>query len=110
MGEAGNCIPVGRVPTRNTNDAWPTLKPNVQEVEKLWKQVEEMSFELARTAVPFDPMADAWIPTSQCVHAAAFCTALIVCYLKMKWPLPDELVEDWRWYESGRWPCGYGVL
>ncbi|HTU18439.1 MAG TPA: WD40 repeat domain-containing protein [Gemmataceae bacterium] len=83
---------------------------DLQEVEKLWKQVEEMTFELARTAVPYDPMADAWIATSQCVHEAAFCAALIACYLKMKWPLPDELVEDWRWYESGHWPCGYGVL
>jgi hypothetical protein len=82
----------------------------LREVEELWEQVRDMTVELARGAVPFDPEADAWVPTSQCVHDAAFCAALIACYLKMGWPSPAELVEDWRWYEAGHWPCGYGVL
>lgn len=61
----------------------------------------------ARPAVPFDPKEDAWRAPTQCVWQAAYTAGLIMCVLASGWPVPDDLVEEWNWYEAGHWPSGF---
>lgn len=58
-------------------------------------------------AVPFDPGGDAWNAPTQCVHAAGYVAALIACVLARGWPVLDDLVEMWNWFEAGHWPSGF---
>jgi hypothetical protein len=62
----------------------------------------------ARAAVPlFDPAQDAWHAPTQCVWDAGYVAALIACVLARGWPIPEDLVEVWNWYEAGHWPSGF---
>jgi hypothetical protein len=61
----------------------------------------------ARTAVPFNPGADAWHAPTQCVHDAGYVAALIGCVLARGWTVPEDLVEMWNWFEAGHWPAGF---
>lgn len=61
----------------------------------------------ARTAVPFDPGQDSWHAPTQCVWQAAYTAGLIMCVLGSGWPVPDDLVEEWNWFQAGYWPAGF---
>jgi len=61
----------------------------------------------ARTAVPFDPVKDAWHAPTQRVWQAAYAAGLIMCVRAGGWPVPEDLVEKWSWYEAGHWPSGF---
>jgi hypothetical protein len=41
------------------------------------------------------------------VWEAGFTAALVACVLACGWPLPDDLVEVWAWFEAGHWPSGF---
>ena len=61
----------------------------------------------ARMAVPFDPGQDSWHAPTQCVRQAAYTAGLIMCILGSGWPVPDDLVEEWNWFQAGHWPAGF---
>lgn len=56
----------------------------------------------AAAAVPlYDPEHDAWHAPTQCAWDAGYVGALIACVLACGWPVPEDLVEVWNWYEAG---------
>jgi hypothetical protein len=55
----------------------------------------------------FDPGQDAWHAPAQCAWDAGYVAALIACVLACGWPVPEDLVEVWNWYEAGHWPSGF---
>lgn len=60
--------------------------------------------------VPFDPYeGDSWHGPSACVWNAAYTAGLMMCVLANGWPVPDDLVEQWNWYEAGNWPTGFAA-
>jgi hypothetical protein len=61
----------------------------------------------ACTAVPYEPNQDAWHAPTQCVWGAAYAAGLIMCVLASGWLVPDDLAEEWNWYEAGHWPAGF---
>jgi hypothetical protein len=61
----------------------------------------------AQTAVPFEPDQDAWHGPTLCVWVAAYVAGLIGCVLASGWPVPDDLVELWNWFEAGHWPASF---
>jgi hypothetical protein len=60
----------------------------------------------ASTAVPL-PRQDTWHAPTQCVWQAAYTAGLVMCVLDSGWPVPDDLVEVWNWFEAGHWPAGF---
>jgi hypothetical protein len=44
-----------------------------------------------------------------CVWVAAYVAGLIGCVLASGWPVPDDLVELWNWFEAGHWPASFAA-
>jgi hypothetical protein len=62
----------------------------------------------AAAAVPlYDPEEDSWYAPTLCVWSAGYVGALIACVLACGWPVPEDLVEMWNWYEAGHWPSSF---
>jgi hypothetical protein len=57
--------------------------------------------------IPCDPDQDAWHGPTQCAWDAGFCAGLIACFIERSLPVPEDLQEQWAWFQSGHWPCGF---
>lgn len=55
----------------------------------------------------FDPEDDTWYAPTACACEAGYVAALIARVLACGWPVPEDLVEVWNWYEAGHWPSGF---
>jgi hypothetical protein len=76
-------------------------------LKALFDRMHEIVMDHAHTAVPFDPEQDCFHAPSQCVWHAAYDAGLIACVLASGWPVPDDLVEEWNWFEAGHWPASF---
>ena len=80
------------------------------DVDARFKAVYQEIVTAARALVPeYDEREDSYHPPTISVHGAAYTGALIACWLDLGWPVPDDLLELWCWYEAGHWPCGYAL-
>jgi hypothetical protein len=78
------------------------------DLQVLFDRVNAGVVSRAGAAVPlFDPAEDAWYAPTQCAWDAGYAAALIACVLACGWPVPEDLVEVWNWYEAGHWPSGF---
>jgi hypothetical protein len=82
--------------------------PAADHLRVLFGRVSTAVVRRAGAAVPlFDLAADAWYAPTQCAWDAGYVAALIACVLACGWPVPEDLVEVWNWYEAGHWPSGF---
>jgi hypothetical protein len=72
----------------------------------LWDCIHSIVLRVASSQVPYDPEEDAWHAPSSAVWMAAWTAGNVGLLLALGKPLPDELKEQWNWYERGHWPCG----
>jgi hypothetical protein len=88
-------------------DALEPLGPK-HEWPALDRRVREIVTARASWNVPFDPNEDPWRhPPTACVGDAAFVSALLMHYLLVQQPIPNELLEHWAWFARGHWPAAY---
>lgn len=66
----------------------------------LFDRGHEAAMSRARTVVPYDPNQDTWHAPTMSVWQAAYAAGLIMCVLASEWPVPDDLVEEWNWFEA----------
>jgi hypothetical protein len=76
-------------------------------LQRLFGRLGAIVRDRARTAVPFYPEADTWHGPTVSVWAAGYVAGLIGCVLASGWPVPDDLVELWNWFEAGHWPSSF---
>ncbi|WP_433330803.1 hypothetical protein [Spirillospora sp. CA-294931] len=88
-------------------EAYQEIRDHVDPDQELFDRVHAAVMDRARTAVPFEPDQDSWHGPTLCVWEAAHVAALIVCVLARGWDVPDDLVEQWNWYEAGHWPSSF---
>lgn len=72
-----------------------------------WEAVQATVLRVASSFVAFDPDADAWHAPTTAVWQAAWTAGLICLCLYLRKPIPDDLMEQWRWFLAGHWPAGY---
>lgn len=79
-----------------------------EDFTRAFQQLHDLAHAHARdSGVSFDRDEDAWHGPSQSVWDAAFCTALVGCFIELGWNVPEDLQEQWAWYKRGHWPCGF---
>lgn len=76
-------------------------------LQALFDRLGAIVTDRAQISVPFDPEEDAWDGPTLCVWVAAYVAGLIGCVLASGWPVPDDLVELWNWFEAGHWPASF---
>ena len=82
--------------------------PAADHLQVLFDRVNAAVVSAAGAALPlYDPEEDTWYAPAACVWEAGYVAALIACVLACGWPVPEDLVEVWNWYEAGHWPSGF---
>jgi hypothetical protein len=82
--------------------------PPADHLQVLFDRVSAAVVSAAGAALPLsDPEKDTWYAPTACVWEAGYVAALIACVLACGWPVPEDLVEVWNWYEAGHWPSGF---
>ena len=57
-----------------------------------------------RSAAPYEATEDPWHPPTASVEIAGYVAETLAGYVGLGWPVPDDLLTLWAWYEEGRWP------
>lgn len=73
----------------------------------LFEEVRAEVVEMVKPLVPFDESEDAWHPPTTAVWSAGWTAGLVVGFHNGGHTPPDDLLEQWRWYEAGHWVAGY---
>lgn len=73
----------------------------------VWESVQSHVFELVSRALS-DPLEDdAWDPVTTAGWHATWTAALVAVFRFAETPVPQEIQEQWQWFQKGHWPCGY---
>jgi hypothetical protein len=80
-----------------------------QQLKVLWDHVVERVVESAKASVPFHAESDAWHAPTSAVYHAAWTAALIAVHLRGGIRVPQDLIEQWKWFRAGHWPCARGT-
>jgi hypothetical protein len=73
---------------------------------KLWDHIHAVVFRNASSKIPYDDNRDTWFGPTAAVWQAAWTAGLIGLCLYLRRPLPTDLLEQWKWFLNGHWPCG----
>jgi hypothetical protein len=73
------------------------------------KKIHDLVFGRASGKVSYDASEDAWHAPTASVWSACYAAELMGAHILLRRPPPSWLVEYWRWFEEGHWPCGYST-
>ncbi|GIW80570.1 MAG: hypothetical protein KatS3mg105_2377 [Gemmatales bacterium] len=73
--------------------------------KNLWNNIHTIVFHYASKNVPYDPTEDAWHAPSTAVWQAAWTAGLVGVCRMLNQDIPDDLEQQWRWFQEGHWPC-----
>ncbi len=76
-------------------------------LKTLWKAVLSEVMDAARHTVPFDETEDSWHGPTTAVWQAGWTAALVALHLEVQREMPADLLEQWKWFCAGRWPCAW---
>jgi hypothetical protein len=79
---------------------------DTERLRALWDGIHILVFRVAAPRVPYDDRQDAWHAPTTAVWQAAWTAGLVGLFRESGRPAPRGLLEQWRWYAKGHWPCG----
>lgn len=75
------------------------------ELLDLWEQIQKLRSAASR--VPYDPDQDCYHGSTTAVWTVSWTAGLVGWCRYLQRPVPDDLAEQWRWFQQGFWPAGY---
>ncbi len=77
------------------------------QLSKLHRRIRNSVVRIAKHRVPFDEDEDTWHAPNAAVCEAGWVAGLIGLFLWLNRPVPPGLVEEWKWFVAGHWPCDW---
>jgi hypothetical protein len=78
-----------------------------EQFDHVWESIQSYVLALASEALS-DPLeGDPEDSVSMAGWHAAWTAALIAVFTLTETPVPQEIQQQWHWFQKGHWPCGY---